>query len=513
MNDHKLTAKVEFGDFQTPPVLAQQVCRRLIRTGLVPRSIVEPTCGQGSMLLAAMNEFPQVTHALGVEINASHLDYLQERIYTRQDATKIQMVHQDFFQTSWSTMLNKFPDPLLVIGNPPWVTNAGLATLESSNLPQKSNFQGFAGLDAITGKSNFDISEWMLIHLLEQLGGHAATLAMLCKTAVARRVLTFAWQKGIAMSDATICLIDAKLHFNAAVDACLLICEFKPGRSSLDAVTQQCDIYEDLSTQTPLSTFGYWEGKLIADLSSYERWQHLFGESPYQWRSGIKHDCAKVMELTQENDDLYRNGLGETVTLESSCLYGLLKSSDIAKTTTTIPRRYMIVPQTTVGEQTQNLRLTAPQTWAYLTKYGEWFDRRKSAIYKKQPKFAIFGVGPYSFSPWKVAISGLYKSLNFAIVGPYHDKPVVFDDTCYFIPCNTKAEATLLANMLNSEIAQQFFRSFIFWDNKRPITSALLNQLDLKLLAQEMNCMAEFSRLCMPQSSTSTPELQLSLFP
>ena len=33
--------------------------------------------------------------------------------------------------------------------------------------PTKENFQGFSGIAARTGKSNFDISEWMLIQLKE----------------------------------------------------------------------------------------------------------------------------------------------------------------------------------------------------------------------------------------------------------------------------------------------------------------------------------------------------------
>ena len=32
-------------------------------------------------------------------------------------------------------------------------------------------------------------------------------------------------------------------------------------------------------------------------------------------------------------------------------------------------------------------------------------DNRKSSIYNKRPRFSIFGIGDYSFSKWKVAIS------------------------------------------------------------------------------------------------------------
>ena len=84
--------------------------------------------------------------------------------------------------------------------------------------------------------------------------------------------------------------------------------------------------------------------------------------------------------------------------------------------------------------------------------------------------------GAYSFAPWKVAISGLYKKLAFACVGPVDGRPVVFDDTVSFLPFQTEAEARAwLAIWLNSsDLAQTFLGSMIFWTDKRPITAAVL---------------------------------------
>ena len=89
---------------------------------------------------------------------------------------------------------SSLPENLLVVGNLPWVTNSELGSLESKNLPEKNNFQRHRGFAAKTGKANFDISEWMLIKLLESLNQKKASIAMLCKTATARKVLTYAWK-------------------------------------------------------------------------------------------------------------------------------------------------------------------------------------------------------------------------------------------------------------------------------------------------------------------------------
>jgi len=108
-------------------------------------------------------------------------------------------------------------------------------------------------------------------------------------------------------------------------------------------------------------------------------------------------------------------------------------------------------------------------------------------IYKKRPKFSIFGIGDYSFSPWKVAVSGLYKSVKFSVVGSYSDKPVMLDDTCYFISCYSEHEAYFLVKLLNSEICQSFLKSLIFFDAKRPVTVEILKRVDLKKLAEQFH--------------------------
>ena len=65
-------------------------------------------------------------------------------------------------------------------------------------------------------------------------------------------------------------------------------------------------------------------------------------------------------------------------------------------------------------------------------------------------------------------------------------KPVVLDDTCYFLPCDSEQQARELTALLNSEPARRFFTAFVFWDSKRPITIDLLQRLDLSKLAHEL---------------------------
>jgi len=471
--ERKTKAVTEFGDFQTPPALALAATRVLCRLAIRPRSILEPTCGRGAFIAAAAASFPDAESVIGIDINRA---YLASNTVTKGRTVKL--MHGNFFTLDWASVVTKVGEPWLIIGNPPWVTNSNLGAIESDNLPEKSNFHGRPGIEAITGKSNFDISEWMILRYLDWLKGRVGAIAVLCKTAVARKILLHVWRKGGALRSARMYKIDALEHFGAAVDACFFVLEIEP-----KAQTFSCDIFDTLDARTCSRTIGFLDGQIISDVAAFNKYDDLQGpEDRYVWRSGIKHDCSKVMELTNTVSKGYQNGLGETVSLEDVILFPMLKSSDIGNGRIH-SRRVMVVTQQRIGDDTSHIRMKAPETWNYLKHHAALLNKRGSVIYKNKPAFSVFGVGPYSFAPWKIAISGFYKKLNFVKVGPVKGRPVVFDDTIYFLSCWSEEEASFIEALLRSEPAQGFLDSMIHWDEKRPITVEILRRLSIRKLA------------------------------
>ncbi|MBX3204501.1 MAG: hypothetical protein KF764_05500 [Labilithrix sp.] len=463
--------KKELGDWQTPVELARAALGVVARRGPTPAVVLEPTCGEGSFLVAAAERFRRAA-LVGYELNERYAATARDRLPPKRARVTV----ADFFRVDWDRALADLPEPILIAGNPPWVTNAALGGIGSTNLPEKRNFKGLTGYEALTGKSNFDVSEWMLLRLLEALQGRRATVAVLCKTAVARRVVELATAKRWSVRPGGLWRIDAMRHFRAAVDAVLFVCDVG-GDAPTDARWPR---YAALDAELPTASMAVVGGAVVADADALERTAHLAGSSDPEWRSGLKHDCARVMELELQGRR-WVNGLGEEVAVEDHLLFALMKSSDVARGGT--PRaRAVIVPQTALGEDTSRLRQTAPRAWHYLSTHRERLRARKSAVYRGQPDFAIFGVGPYSFAPWKVAVSGLYKRCAFSVVGPRRDKPVMLDDTCYFLPFASEEEARSACEALRSPIAQDFFAARIFWDAKRPINKALLQKLDLAAL-------------------------------
>jgi hypothetical protein len=472
--------RAEFGDFQTPSALAEECCTLLRKRGTEA---------------AAIKSFSTAKWGIGLEINPLYAESARSKIKNGQNFT---VFCRSFFDFDWKDLLGALPDPLLVIGNPPWVTNSLLGDLKSGNIPFKENFDEMSGLDALTGKSNFDISEWMLISICDWLNGRKGTLAMLCKAAVARKLFQRIARARQQVRSCGIYFADAPKHFGASVEACFLVIEFEPGTTCNRAA-----VYESMVASTPSRTLAYEGDLLVGDADAYERVKHLSGVCGYRWRSGLKHDCAAVMEIYQEGGG-YRNGLGETFDLEDTFLYPILKSSEVASGAC-IPSRQVLVTQQTVGEPTDQIRSLAPKTWDYLQAHSKLLGDRQSRIYKGKPEFSIFGIGPYSFSPWKIAISGLYKKLVFSLVAPSRGKSIMLDDTVYFLSFSTKTEAESVLTLLASDLAREFLNTQIFWDAKRPITLDILSRLNIDRLAADLGSVIERPPRISIQSPDEAP--------
>jgi hypothetical protein len=473
--------KVEYGDFQTPLELAEKICIKLLELGVSPEIIIEPTCGTGNFIQASAHAFKSASKIIGVEINPNYLQQIKQNKQLLQD-DRIQVRQGDFFEFDYSSLIQitKTCQQLLILGNFPWVTNAKLSVIGGENLPQKTNFQNHTGLDAITGKSNFDISEWMLINALRWLQKREGYLGMLCKTSVARKLLNYIQSQNLNLAYCATYKIDTKKYFNATVDACLVFCKF-----DLHSQNYFCDVFASLNTNTHYR-MGYRNNIPVRDIASFDKLQDLHNLKGEKWRSGIKHDCSSIMEL-RKVDDRFINGLGEVVEIEDTYLFPLVKGSDVAQNRTAIVNRYALVTQRFVGEPTEQIQKLAPKTWDYLEAHSKYLDNRKSKIYQKSSRFSIFGVGAYTFAPWKIAICGLYKKLDFRLVGQINSKAVVFDDTVYFLSFEDEKDTYRTLTLLTSPQARDFYSCLIFWDEKRPIKSSILNSLNLAALAKRFS--------------------------
>lgn len=444
--------------------------------------------------------FPE--KVLGVEINKTYTDKLKTEIQN----DKVEIINADIFEYV-EDMKGKidYTKSILFIGNPPWITSSKSSAIGANNLPKKSNINKLSGIEAITGKSNFDISEYILKSLIEAFHQMDSVFAFLCKTIVARNILKWVWENNLEYKEAKIYPIDTKRYFNACCDASFFVLDFREKMNN-----NNCKLYDNIEDKTEINTYNYVNHQVICASPFLEK-HNYFGKSDYQWRSGIKHDCSKVFELTlsQVSDKIFLiNGFGETVDVEPYFIFPLIKSSDLVKNQKVI-RKKIIVPQKKIGEDTSIIKNTCPKTWNYLAKYKTVLEGRKSIVYKNKPLFSIFSIGEYSFKPYKIAISAFYKSLDFCFLSMENDKPIMLDDTCNFLSFDDEEEAMLIYHILRSDQVTNFLKALIFWQSKRPVTIEVLNMLDLRKVAVEIGVGREYDRFNAKKMNKQDKQLEL----
>ncbi len=468
----------QFGDFQTPPALVKKILHLLGPIGDKWERVLEPTCGRGHFLRGVVESQSPPKEIIGIEIQHEHIRQ-SESIRSKY----ITVIEGDIFQINLAKDLKwKSRGPLLVIGNPPWVTNSEIGALEGVNLPAKRNFKGLRGIEAITGQSNFDIAEFICLKIIHELASEKPTIALLCKTSVARNVLEYAQRANLPIAGAEIRKIDSAKWFGAAVDACLFVLQVGSPVSSYKAA-----IFYSLDAVSTATIFGFIKGQPVSDLAAYESVAFLEGKSPIEWRQGIKHDAAPVLELRQCDGDQWLNGLGERVEVEDDFIFPLIKGSDIrCYSGSGSINKAVIVTQKEVNQDTKYLKTIAPNLWTYLSRHSDSFLKRKSSIYRNKPPFSIFGIGEYSFASYKVMVSGLQKEPKFIPVGPTGSKPVLCDDTCYMLPCQSPRQAAVIAAILNQPLSKKFIASIAFRESKRPLTKAVLKRISILELAKSI---------------------------
>lgn len=460
-----MSGKREYGDYQTPDSFALSVCEYLKeKRGMNPSVVIEPTCGTGSFIKNSL--IFNAECIIGIEINKDYCEECKNRI----NDSRVQILHADFFSVDLRTIIKERQN-ILVIGNPPWVTNSTLSGLSSTNLPEKANFKGLKGMEALTGASNFDICEYIILQTISALYGTSSTIAMLCKTSVARNVFAEMKRSQISFDSCRILEFDAKKVFGINASACLLLIELNNSSMSPD----YCEVYSFDKLDTILNKIFYRNGKLHNQAIKY--CYDFSGESCFEWRQGVKHDCSKVMELSLCNETLV-NGLKETVDIELEYVYPLIKSSMFKLPIISGSNKYVIVTQKKIKEDTSHIEADAPKTWKYLSSHRSFFEKRKSSIYKNAPEYSMFGVGDYSYSPYKVGVSGFYKKPLFSLLSTGSGSPIMTDDTSYFICLPSFDMAYTAMLILNSEHVQNYLCSIAFLDSKRPFTKKVLEQVD-----------------------------------
>jgi len=480
----------EWGDIQTPLHLVDIIYQILLQLEFTPNIIIEPTFGDGNFILFTDSYFPKIELIYGIEISKIHKwNFIISLLIKLSDKTKLKnklkymLYTEDFFKHDFSD-IEKISNSaeLLIIGNPPWITVSELSSLNSKNIPMKFNKKQFRGIESITGKSNFDISESIIVQLINLFSEKKGKIALLCKNIVINNILKDLLRTQYKIGNIVSYSLDLQKEFGKKCDASLLILDLN-SRENYGI----CEVRDIYYPNNLIKKIGWFENKFVSNIEKYTKTNFLDGKSSFIWRQGIKHDCSKVLELKHNEEGKLFNKLGESVEVEEELIYPLMKSSDLREFNINSTNRRILLTQMALNQDTLSIEMNFPKAWKYLQNHSQYFNRRKSIVYKNNLPFSIFGVGKYAFSPFKVAISGMYKKPKFAFINEIDNKPVIFDDTCYYLSFNSYKEAVFTCSILNSRICLDFLDSITFIDSKRPYTKEVLMRINLQELSNQLN--------------------------
>lgn len=182
------------------------------------------------------------------------------------------------------------------------------------------------------------------------------------------------------------------------------------------------------------------------------------GQKP---RQGLNTCGANHVLIIVKDKDRFINGLGEIVDVEEELLYPLIDKANFAGEM--VARRMVLVPHApSSGRPLTAAQLSRyPRTVAYLNSKRGVLEQRKgtllSAHIKRGTWWALLGVGPYSFAPWKVAWEALGKSAF---------KPRVFPGRWQgnqalhaYCPCESEIHAEHLKRALSAPSVEEFLRA------------------------------------------------------
>ena len=461
--DDKIEGIYDYGEnykrnsenYQTPLFFTNKICEYLKNELKInPDAIIEPTCGIGNFLKSA-SEFFKNKQIFGIEIDEKKLDKINAK------NPNVTLINEDIFTFNFDR-LNHY-DSYLIIGNPPWNTNTNMSQI-NSNIQNTTSFRGVSTSNAL------DLSELIILKIIYEFKNTPSTIAFLCNRIVSRNIFIELIRESIPYSFIKQINFNSFDIFGTEDCMCLFIIQFG-GKKLSDKI---CEVSDISNPSQILYKFGFISDKFYYNIDNIPK---IEGKCQLDWKSGIKHDCSKIIELTYENKQL-ANMKNEKVSIENTLIYPLLKSYDLRKPIINNTSKYIIITQQKTKENTSYIKTKAPKTWQYLNNNKKYFDKRKSSIYKNAPDFSIFGINEYSFKKYKVAISSFYKDPLFSLI--YHEKTFMLNDSCYFLSFDNYDSAYITMLILNSALVKKFLKNKAITDSKRYYTKKILNQIDIE---------------------------------
>lgn len=533
------SSRLVFGEYYTPPGLAElgvsEVASRVDDFGR--GIVVDPGCGAGAFLTAVLRRKRRdalsdslspaalldrlSTTVVGIDVNpvavaAARTAYLLALLPVVREAA-VDRVSLPVFLGDALGLTDEVPETgvegraTALVGNPPWIPWERLPSAQKDRLKagpiDRLDLFEHRGATARLGHANDDLSLPFVWTCLDRFLRDDGVAAFVLKRAHLRGPAGQLVRSGRVGSRP---LAVAHVHDFGTVDpfegvdaaAALYVFSLGTDRGDRgDVVSAETDStsstslspvpatvwertdttpeFESLSalesTLTPTDTglvpvnaddpSGPWH-RADADVGA-------LGECAYSIRHGLKDDAKAVFSV---DDDLFGR-------IEPTHVYPYLRSKHVVKWGLFGHDRFL-VPQRQAGEENvSDLETESPATYDYLEANRERLEARGSSWFDRGPFYSLFGLGPYTWAPYKVVWCRLGFKPHFAVVSTVDDpdlgrKTVVPGDHCMFVACEKEREAHYLCALLNAAPYQRCLRD-VAGEGKASLSKSLVSSLYL----------------------------------
>lgn len=214
--------------------------------------------------------------------------------------------------------------------------------------------------------------------------------------------------------------------------------------------------------------------------------------------------------------------------IEPDLLYPLLRWGDVRRYAA-VPKAHLLLvqdPTTRSGIDESVMQAKYPRTLAYLERFRDLLTSR--AAYRRYqqggPFYAMYNVGPYTVAPIKVVWRRMDRQINAAVVDRSagvppafvqagetpapQPRPMIPQETCVLVACDSSDEAHYLCAMLNSEVVNEMVAAHSVSGGKGFGTPGMFDFLPLRRFQPDDSRHAELAELSRQSHVASEARLQ-----
>lgn len=533
----------ELGEYYTPGWLTYHVLEVAGYSGEPDRRLLDPACGSGTFLLAAIRRVRRwyalnrqrcrldrgevcrkiLANVVGFDLNplavmAARANYLMaiRDLPGPTDRVQIPVYLCDSILDA-SAPAGRFD---YVVGNPPWIAWDNLpADYREATKPlwERYGLFSLSGSGGRHGGAKKDLSMLMTYAAADRFLRHGGRLAFVITQTLFqskgagdgfRRFRLGPqgdWLKVLRVDD----LVAVRPFQDAANFTSTILLEkgastsypvpyvkWSAGDDGAGGFAQRMYRAEPIEPDRPGSPWFLRPEGLKAPLA------RLVGPSDYTAHLGANSGGANGvywLEILRRADGrvLVRNlaeknkGGLEAVecTVEPGLLYPLLRWIDVGRYRA-MPSAHILLaqdPATRTGIDQAVMRREYPETYAYLRRFERVLSSR--AAYRRYqgsgPFYSMYNVGTYTVAPIKVVWRRMDRRINAAVVHQAEDpllgpRPVIPQETCVLVAAESAAEAHYLCALLNSEVVNFLVTSHSVCGGKGFGTPSMLDFVKLR---------------------------------